>query len=56
MMFRRRDARGQSLVETALILPILVLMLTGFFDLGRVVLANDALSHAARPTRGTRWF
>jgi Flp pilus assembly protein TadG len=47
-MFRRRDARGQSLVETALILPILVLMLTGFFDLGRVVLANDALSHAAR--------
>src|ERR671915_2289675 len=47
-MIRRRDHRGQTLVETALILPILVLILTAFFDLGRVVLANDSLSHAAR--------
>jgi Flp pilus assembly protein TadG len=36
------------LVETALVLPILMLLLIGFFDLGRVVLAHDALSHAAR--------
>ena len=47
-MIRRRDHRGQTLVETALILPILVLILTAFFDFGRVVLANDTLSHAAR--------
>jgi hypothetical protein len=49
-MFRTRtdSSRGQTMVEFALILPILMLLLTGFFDLGRVVLANDALSHAAR--------
>ena len=47
-MFRRDSSRGQSMVEFALILPVLVLLLVGFFDLGRVVLANDALTHAAR--------
>ena len=47
-MFRRDSSRGQSMVEFALVLPILVLLLAGFFDLGRVVLGNDALSHAAR--------
>ena len=39
---------GVALVEFALVLPVLVLLLSGFFDLGRVVLAHDALSHAAR--------
>jgi Flp pilus assembly protein TadG len=47
-MFHREHARGQSMVEFALVLPILVLLLVGFFDLGRVVLGNDALAHAAR--------
>ena len=47
-MFRRDSSRGQTMVEFALILPILVLLLAGFFDLGRVVLANDSLAHAAR--------
>ena len=36
------------MVEFALILPILTLLLAGFWDLGRVVLAGDALNHAAR--------
>ena len=36
------------MVEFALILPILMFLLMGFFDLGRVVLAHDALGHAAR--------
>ena len=36
------------MVEFALVLPILVLLLVGFFDLGRVVLANDGLAAAAR--------
>jgi hypothetical protein len=36
------------MVEFALVLPVLMLLLTGFFDLGRVVLAHDALGHAAR--------
>ncbi len=47
-MFHRDSARGQSMVEFALVLPILVLLLAGFFDFGRVVLGNDALAHAAR--------
>jgi Flp pilus assembly protein TadG len=47
-MFHRESARGQSMVEFALVLPILVLLLAGFFDFGRVVLGNDALAHAAR--------
>ena len=47
-MSTRRNERGQSLVEFALILPILVLLLVGMFDLGHVVWTNDALSNAAR--------
>lgn len=47
-MFRNRSSRGQTMVEFALVLPILMFLLTGFFDLGRVVLAHDALGHAAR--------
>jgi Flp pilus assembly protein TadG len=47
-MFRNRSTRGQTMVEFALILPIMMFLLTGFFDLGRVVLAHDALGHAAR--------
>ena len=47
-MLRRDKTRGQSMVEFALILPILMFLLMGFFDLGRVVLGHDALGHAAR--------
>jgi Flp pilus assembly protein TadG len=47
-MLRRDESRGQTMVEFALVLPILVLLLVGFFDLGRVVLANDGLAAAAR--------
>ena len=43
-----REARGQSLVEFALILPIIVLLLVGVFDLGRVVFTNNSLSDGAR--------
>ena len=47
-MATRETTRGQALVEFALVVPILMLLLTGFFDLGRLVMAHDALSHAAR--------
>lgn len=47
-MIHRDTPRGQALVEFALVLPILTLLLAGFWDLGRVVLAHDALNHAAR--------
>jgi Flp pilus assembly protein TadG len=40
--------RGQGLVEFALILPILVLVLVGVFDAGRMVYAYNAVSNAAR--------
>jgi Flp pilus assembly protein TadG len=43
-----RDARGQSLVEFALIAPIFLALLLSVFDLGRVVWANDSLTNAAR--------
>ncbi len=45
---------ARRMVEFALILPILMFLLLGFFDLGRVVLAHDALGHAAREARPLR--
>jgi hypothetical protein len=44
----QRSERGQSLVEFALILPILVLLLVGVFDFGRAVYAFNTVSNAAR--------
>lgn len=45
---RRRTQGGQSLVEVAFVLPILVLILLGIFDFGRAVYAYNAVSNAAR--------
>lgn len=45
---RRRSDSGQVLVEFALVLPILIGMLVGSLDLGRVILANDLVANAAR--------
>jgi hypothetical protein len=47
-MTMRRQPRGQTLVEFALALPILVLLLVGLFDLGRAVFAFNTVSNAAR--------
>lgn len=44
----RRGEGGQSLVETALVLPVLLLMLLGIFDFGRAIYAYNALSNSAR--------
>lgn len=47
--FRRRPrTRGQSLVEFALILPIVLLFLAAVVDLGRVFYATISLNNAAR--------
>ena len=40
--------RGQALVEFALVVPIVMLMMCGLFDLGRVVFINNSLSDGAR--------
>ena len=47
-----RGERGQSLVEFALILPILLILLVGLFDLGRAVMLSETLNAAVR--EGTR--
>lgn len=43
-----RDQQGQQLVELALVLPILLLILLGTLDLGRVFHTQVALTNAAR--------
>jgi Flp pilus assembly protein TadG len=44
----RRDDGGQSLVEFALILPVLLVLLVGLFDLGRAVTLSETMNAAVR--------
>jgi Flp pilus assembly protein TadG len=44
----RRRPHGQELLEFALILPVLVLLLFGIIDMGRVVYYYSALQNAVR--------
>lgn len=44
----RRGERGQALVETALVTPLLVVLLVGAADLARVTQASIEVSNAAR--------
>ena len=46
----RRDERGQSLVETALVLPVLLLLLVGILDFGRIMYSYAHLHMAAQET------
>lgn len=47
--FRRRSrSRGQSLVEFAMILPVMLVLLAAALDLGRVFFATVTLNNAAR--------
>jgi Flp pilus assembly protein TadG len=48
-----RGDRAQALVETALVLPLLLLLIVGLFDLGRAVWLSNTLSTAVR--EGTRY-
>jgi len=47
-MKRRREHRGQAMVEFAMIVPLFIFLLVAVFDLGHVVWANNALATAAR--------
>jgi Flp pilus assembly protein TadG len=49
----RGSERGQSLIEFALILPVLLLLLLGVLDMGRAVADNVALTNAAQ--QGARY-
>ncbi len=48
-----RSESGQSIVEFALLLPILLLIVTGLFDVARAVWQENTLAYAAR--EGTRY-
>lgn len=45
---RHDSRRGQSLVEFALVLPILLILLLGLLDFGRAVSAYNSVSNGAR--------
>ena len=48
-----RNDRAQALVETALVLPLLLLLIVGLFDVGRAVWLSNTLATAVR--EGTRY-
>ena len=43
-----RGETGQGLLEFALVIPLLMLMVVGLFDLGYAVFVNNMISNAAR--------
>ena len=47
-MKHKRHFSGQSLLEFALIFPLVALLVIGFFDLGRAVFYYSSLSNAVR--------
>lgn len=46
--FKQGSEAGQSLVEFALVLPVLLLVLLGIVDFGRVLSTGYMVAHAAR--------
>ena len=49
---RRRDS-GQELVEFALVFPVLMLLVLGIIEVGRIMYSYNAIANAAR--EGARW-
>jgi len=47
-MIRKRTTKGQSLAEFGLILPLILLLVFGFLDMGRAVYYYSAIGNAAR--------
>jgi hypothetical protein len=47
-MKAKKYFRGQTLIEFALVLPIALLLILGFFDLGRAVFYYSSLTNAVR--------
>jgi len=50
---KRRNQKGQSLLEFALVLPILLIIISGIVDMGHAMLLWSNLSNAAR--EGSRY-
>ena len=53
LAFARREQAGQALIEFALILPLLLLIITGLFDVARATWEENTLAYASR--EGTRY-
>ena len=49
-----KSQKGQAIVETALILPILLMLLFGITDFGRIFHVYLTLDHAGKRLRGLR--
>ena len=49
----QRGDRAQALVETALVLPLLLLLIVGLFDVGRAIWLSNTLATAVR--EGSRY-
>ena len=52
-MNSKRQVKGQTLIEFALIFPLLMFLLVGLFDLGRAVFYYSSLSNAVREAART---
>jgi Flp pilus assembly protein TadG len=48
VIHRRDFASGQAMVELALVLPLLILIIMGVFDLGRAIYGYNVISNSAR--------
>lgn len=44
----RQEERGQSLIEMAIIMPLVVILMAGVFDFGRIIHAYVVVVNAAR--------
>jgi Flp pilus assembly protein TadG len=53
MMMRRKERRGAALVETAIVYPVLFLLVLGIIMMGISVFRYQQVAHAAR--EGARW-
>lgn len=51
--FQRQRSRGQSLVEFAIVMPIIVFAVLGLVDLGRAVYSYNTLAQSARQASRT---
>jgi hypothetical protein len=47
-MKRNKFQSGQSLVEVAILFPVVIFLLTGFFDLGRAIFYYSSLTNMVR--------
>lgn len=52
-MKNKKHLNGQTLIEFALIFPLLMFLLVGFFDLGRAIFYYSSLSNAVREAART---